>query len=106
MDRAPRTRRWSFPTKLSLLPSEYFHRQVFATYVDDAVAIHNLDLIGVGNLMWSSDYPHNASSWPHSQDVVERDFKNADPEVRRKVLRDNVMGVYNLSDSPAGQQAA
>src|SRR5438552_9704680 len=62
IDRALRSRRWSFPTALTMKPSEYFHRQVFATFVDDPLAIRNLDLIGAENLMWSSDYPHNASS--------------------------------------------
>lgn len=25
-------------------------------------------------------YPHQASSWPHSQEVVARDFKDASPD--------------------------
>jgi hypothetical protein len=31
--------------------------------------------IGVSNIMWSSDYPHTVSTWPHSQAVVRRDFQ-------------------------------
>jgi len=96
MDRVVGSGRSAYPTPLSLKPSEYFHRQVYATYIDDPVAIHNLELIGPDNLLWSSDYPHKASSWPHSQEIVERDFGHTAPEVRRKVVRDNVMSLYHL----------
>jgi predicted TIM-barrel fold metal-dependent hydrolase len=96
MDRAARSGRSNYPTRLTLTPSEYFHRQVSATYIDDPIAMHGLELIGAENLLWSSDYPHNASTWPHSQEVVDRDFAAFSPEVRRKVVRDNVMSLYHL----------
>jgi predicted TIM-barrel fold metal-dependent hydrolase len=97
LDRAGKTRADNYPTALTLRPSEYFHRQVFVTYIDDPVAIRMLDLIGEDNLMWSSDYPHNASTWPNSRDVVERDFGHLTTDVRRKVVRDNVLGLYRLA---------
>lgn len=96
LDRAGKTRKDFYPTRLSLTPREYFHRQVFVTYIDDPVAIRMLDLIGVDNLMWSSDYPHNASTWPRSQEIVERDFGHLTPDVRRRVVRENVMKLYRL----------
>jgi len=96
LDRAAKTRRDAYPTHLTLTPREYFQRQVYATYIDDPVAIRMLEVIGAGNLLWSSDYPHQASSWPHSQEAVERDFGNLAPDVRRKVVRDNVMNLYQL----------
>ena len=97
IDRAGKTRADNFPTRLTLTPREYFHRQVFVTYIDDPVAISTLDLIGVDNLLWSSDYPHNASTWPRSREVVERDFGHLPPDVRRKVVRANVMSLYHLA---------
>jgi len=50
----------------------------------------------VDRMMWSSDYPHQASSWPHSQDVVARDFKDASPEDRFKITRGNVAKLYGF----------
>ena len=38
---------------------------VFATFIDDRVGVANRELIGVENIMWSSDYPHTASTWPN-----------------------------------------
>lgn len=59
---------------LKLKPSEYFQRQVCATFMDDAIGVANRHMIGVDNLMWSSDYPHSDSTWPHSQEVIAKDF--------------------------------
>ena len=98
VDRAGRPGQDLFPTRLTMKPSEYFHRNVFVTHIDDPVAIHNLDVIGVDNLMWSSDYPHSASSWPRSQEVVQREFGSLAPDVRRKVCRDNVMKLYHVAE--------
>ena len=31
-------------------------------------------LVGIGRFMWSSDYPHGNTTWPHSREVIERDL--------------------------------
>ncbi len=46
--------------------------------------------------MWSSDYPHTASTWPHSQELIERDFKDVPPEEKWKIVRENVTMLYGL----------
>jgi predicted TIM-barrel fold metal-dependent hydrolase len=83
-------------TPLKLKPSEYFHRQIYATYIDDQVGVENRHQIGLDNLMWSSDYPHTASTWPHSQDIVARDFKAAPEAEKWQIVRDNVIKLYDL----------
>ena len=52
--------------------------------------------IGVDKLMWSSDYPHQASTWPHSQEVVARDFKDASAEDKFKITRGNAARLYGF----------
>jgi predicted TIM-barrel fold metal-dependent hydrolase len=51
---------------LERAPSELFREHVFLTVLDDRTALHARDVIGSANLLWSSDYPHNVSSWPRS----------------------------------------
>jgi predicted TIM-barrel fold metal-dependent hydrolase len=97
MDRAFERSRYASGYHLSLKPSEYFQRQMYCTYIDDYVGVANRHFIGVDKLMWSSDYPHQASSWPHSQEVVARDFKDANPEERFKITRGNVAGLYGFT---------
>jgi len=95
-DRAYETSRYMDPSPLKLKPSEYFHRQVYATYIDDPVGVADRHQIGIDNIMWSSDYPHTASTWPHSQDIVARDFKDVPAEEKWKIVRDNVTKLYEL----------
>jgi predicted TIM-barrel fold metal-dependent hydrolase len=97
MDRVFERSRFASGFELSLKPSEYFQRQMYCTYIDDYIGVANRHFIGVDKLMWSSDYPHQASSWPHSQEVVERDFKDASPEDRFKITRANVAKLYGFA---------
>jgi predicted TIM-barrel fold metal-dependent hydrolase len=81
---------------IKLKPSEYFARQMWATYIFDYVGVQSRQFIGVDRIMWSSDYPHQASSWPNSQEVVARDFKDASPEDIFKITRGNVARLYGF----------
>ena len=86
----------SFPTKLSLTPLEYCRRQVFFTYIDEPEAVENLELIGLDNLMFATDYPHSASTWPKSQQIVERDTGGMPADVTRRLIHDNTARVFDL----------
>jgi predicted TIM-barrel fold metal-dependent hydrolase len=77
-------------------PSSYFRRQVYATFQDDRVGIVTRDLVGVGNLMWASDYPHSDSTWPHSRDVIARDFAGVAEPDRRRITADNAAQLYGI----------
>jgi len=81
---------------IKLKPSEYFARQMWATYIFDHVGVQSRQFIGVDRMMWSSDYPHQASSWPKSQEVVARDFKDASADDIFKITRGNVARLYGF----------
>jgi hypothetical protein len=74
-DQAHASSRFMQMTPLTPKPSEYFHRQVYATFIDDAVGVENRHQIDIDNIIWSSDYPHTASTWPHSRDIIARDLR-------------------------------
>jgi predicted TIM-barrel fold metal-dependent hydrolase len=51
-----------------LLPSEYFHRQIWISFVDDPVGVKMVGgILDEDKVMFGSDYPHPASTWPDSQ---------------------------------------
>ncbi|MEK8144474.1 amidohydrolase family protein [Streptomyces sp. M10(2022)] len=50
-------------------PSELFTDHVFGCFFDDAFGLKNLDSIGVGNVLYETDYPHSDSTWPKSREV-------------------------------------
>jgi predicted TIM-barrel fold metal-dependent hydrolase len=77
-------------------PSEYFKRQVYATFFNDYVGGQMLSWWGQDNMMWSSDYPHPNSTWPHSRETVARTLGHLTPECRDKVLRSTAAKLYNI----------
>jgi hypothetical protein len=46
--------------------------------------------------MWSNDYPHAASTWPHSRDVIARELGHLPKDILTKVVRENVIKLYDL----------
>jgi predicted TIM-barrel fold metal-dependent hydrolase len=84
------------PLPMKNLPSEYFCRQVYATFFNDEVGGRNLSWWGVDNCMWSSDYPHSNTTWPHSREVIARDLGHLPPAARSKLVSGNVARLYNL----------
>jgi predicted TIM-barrel fold metal-dependent hydrolase len=88
--------RYHTKSPLTELPSFYFHRQVYGTFIEDEVGIRNRDIIGVDNIMWSSDYPHINSSWPESQASIQRHFKDCTPEETQKMVGGNAARLYHL----------
>ena len=99
LDQAQHEYRYLYPAPVKLAPSEYFRRQVFATFIDDRVGVASREFVGVENIMWSSDYPHTVSTWPHSREVVERDFKGVPEYEKRQIVRENAARLYGLASA-------
>ena len=78
------------------MPSYYWHRQFTATFEDDPIGIRTRDFIGVGNMMWGSDYPHGASIFPGSQQILGSLFSPDEEADRFTVTVANVVKLYNL----------
>jgi len=86
-----------FSTKLTLKPSEYFRRQLYATFIDDTFGITHRHDIGVDNMLWSSDFPHSATFWPNSQEKIAEDFRDVGAMDRSKILVQNTAGLYGFN---------
>jgi uncharacterized protein len=80
-----------------LLPSEYFHRQIWISFVDDPLGVKMVGgVLDSDKVMFGSDYPHLASTWPYSQQVIEEQMQSLSPEIRRKILRDNACALFGI----------
>jgi predicted TIM-barrel fold metal-dependent hydrolase len=87
---------YDFPA-ISELPSHYLRQNVFLTFIDEPNAVrHAHECLGIENIMWSSDYPHPVSSWPHSRAMVDKMFADVDPHERELVVSGNAARVWNL----------
>lgn len=82
--------------RVTMPPSAYWRRQVWATFQTDLVGLRLLDVLGEDRVMWASDYPHADSTWPESQSAIEANFKDVAPAARRRILCDNARELYGL----------
>ena len=46
--------------------------------------------------MWSSDFPHPVTSWPHSRKIVEEQFAGIPARERELMVSGNAKRVWNL----------
>ena len=89
------------PPPIDKDPSEYFKRQIYATFFNDSVGGRCLEWWGADNCMWSNDFPHENSTWPNSRKVIQRDLGYLPAEKRVKLVCTNVAKLYNLEIPPA-----
>ncbi len=102
-DKAFRRHRSVVPLSIDKPPSEYFNRQIYATFFNDPIGGRLFSWWGLDNCMWSNDYPHQNSTWPRSREVIARDLGQLSAADRKKLLFSNVQRLYGLklSDSAA-----
>lgn len=67
-------------------PSFYFDQNVYASFISDPVGVRLRDLPGCKNIMWSSDYPHSETTFPHSHKVIEQNFRGVPEADKRWIL--------------------
>ncbi len=84
------------PLTIRMLPSEYFARNMSATFFDDPVGGKLLTWWGVDNCMWSTDYPHPNSKWPESREFLVRNLGHLPQDSIRKLVRENAVKFYKI----------
>jgi len=94
-DRYDRNKYWA-KIKLERQPGDYVRSNWWFTFIIDHYGVKNRHDIGVGNVMWSTDYPHHGCDWPHSRRVVNDMFEDVPANERRAILHDNAAGLYGI----------
>ena len=93
--------------ELRMLPSEYFDRNVFigSSFAPrgDVEARH---AIGLGNIMWGSDFPHPEGLWPHTAEFLRGSFHDVPEDERVTMLGGNALDVYGFDQVVLGELAA
>ena len=86
----------AYQFKEDMLPSDYFHRNVFLSFQEDGLGIKLRDDIGLDNLLWGSDYPHAESTFPRSRQILEEILAECTEEEKAKIAGGNAARVYHL----------
>jgi len=92
-----RHRYWLKPgAELSRLPSEYFAENIYVTFQDDWTAFRFADAMNWRRLMWANDFPHSDSTWPWSQELLDKHTAHLSGEQQQSILCDNVAELYRI----------
>ncbi len=75
-------------------PSDVLLRNFWFCTIDDPSTIDTRHRIGVENIMFESDYPHGDSTWPTSQDVIERAWGHVPASELRRMCSQNAAELY------------
>jgi predicted TIM-barrel fold metal-dependent hydrolase len=78
-------------------PSEVFRRQIYVDFWYEKAGIELRELVGVDNIMWESDYPHIASTYPKSWSYVEDSLAGVPEDERRKMCYGNALRLYGVA---------
>jgi predicted TIM-barrel fold metal-dependent hydrolase len=80
-----------------MLPSEYFRRQIWISFVDDPLGVKMVgSVLDADKVMFGSDYPHPASTWPYSQQVIQEQMRGMSPDAGQKIFRDNARALFGI----------
>ncbi len=83
--------------EVRLKPSEYLVRNCYLSCeADETAAVHYFEDFGDDNVVFSTDYPHADSKFPHATKAfLELPFEDG---TKKKVLWDNYVKLYDLPD--------
>lgn len=84
------------------LPSTYYYRQVHSCFFKDPVGVSVLDRVGVDNVMFETDYPHQDGTWPESREAAALQFGHLPDGDIYKIARGNAIKLLGLDllDTP------
>lgn len=90
----------SFPShekpRLSHPPSHYWFNNCYATFMVDPAGLEMIHRVGADRAMWSSDYPHNESTFGYTRSAVQAVFDATNEEDAKKIVGGNAMRVFGL----------
>ncbi len=94
MDRTWEKQRFWTESPLTEKPSFFMDRNIYASFIQDRTGVLNRNLPGARNIMWSSDYPHSETTFPHSRDVIARDFEGIPQPDTRDITCNRAKQLY------------
>ena len=77
-------------------PSTYYYKQVYGCFFRDQHGLNSLDVIGLDNVTFETDYPHTDTTWPHTKQVAQKMMGHLSKDEQYKILRGNAIKMLSL----------
>jgi predicted TIM-barrel fold metal-dependent hydrolase len=79
-----------------LKPSELFQRQCYFTCWYDRESVRVRRYPGNANILWSTNFPLQTSTWPATRQHVESAFAGVPEQEQRQIKWENAAKLYSL----------
>jgi predicted TIM-barrel fold metal-dependent hydrolase len=76
----------------------YWDTHMCASFMVDALGLKQIDEIGIDKVMWSSDYPHNESTYGYSERSLASVVDAVGPEDAVRVVSANIRKFLGIED--------
>jgi predicted TIM-barrel fold metal-dependent hydrolase len=80
-----------------LLPSEYFRRQIYASFWFEEDGVDKALELYPDNILFETDYPHPVCLYGNVREKIDRALGDAAPGARHKVLWENAAKLYKIA---------
>lgn len=77
---------------------DYWRSRMYSSFIVDPLGLRLLDLIGVDRVMWSSDYPHNESTYGYTRSSINSVLNAVEEQHQAAVLSGNIERFLMLED--------
>ena len=67
-------------------PSHYMDQNVWGSFLRDRIGVEMRHMPGGKNIMWSSDFPHSETTYPHSRDYIAQEFEGVPDADMREIV--------------------
>jgi predicted TIM-barrel fold metal-dependent hydrolase len=84
---------------ISRPPSSYVAGHIFGCFFEDDFGIRSHEAIGIDQITFETDYPHQDSTWPHTREYAERAMAGLTQEQVDKVVRGNAIRLFSLPET-------
>jgi predicted TIM-barrel fold metal-dependent hydrolase len=75
----------------------YWDHHMHSAFMVDPLGLELVDSIGLDKVMWSSDYPHNESTFGYSERSVAAVVEAVGPDNAARIVSDNVLDYLGIS---------
>jgi predicted TIM-barrel fold metal-dependent hydrolase len=72
-------------------------RQVYGCVYDDRHGLESREVIGIDQITFETDYPHQDSTWPNTRDAIARFAPLLTQDELEKILRGNAIDLLGLT---------
>ena len=82
--------------RLTKPPSYYYSQSVYSCFFKDTVGVELIEKVGLDQVMFETDYPHQDGTFPHTKKIAEELFSHLPQDQVNKIARENAIRLFQL----------